>query len=74
MRQIKLEDGSFRFDNRVHIKDKDGKLIQKQPYSLRVSKEQGMVYTDVKTGKQYFPNGVEIPKPVEAAKHVTEKK
>lgn len=72
MRQIKLEDGSTRFDHRVHIFNPDGKLIAKQPYSLRISKEEGMVYTDTKTGKKYYPNGVEIVK-AEAPKHAEKK-
>lgn len=72
-RQIKLEDGSFRFDNRVHIMNADGKLVKKQPYSLRICKLEGTVYTDTVTGKKYHPNGVEIAKPVEIVKHAEKK-
>lgn len=60
------------FDLRVHIRDKNGRISQKQPYRLKVVDGQRRYERPVGSGKWHYENGelIDMPKPVEAAKPV----
>jgi hypothetical protein len=61
MRQITDENGQKKFDARVHIRDKSGKITKVQPYRCHMFRDT-TVFEDVITKKLYYADGTEIVK------------
>ena len=62
------------FDLRTHIRDKNGHIINVNPYRLTIVNGQRLFERPVDSGLKYYENGEPTPETIELLKKQTESK